>query len=108
MKKIVLMLVLAMTVATMGCKKVDEKETTVEPKVITHSLKIVSHSEYAYLVEVYGRFQQVEPYKSITFKLEKGNYTVKATQQEGYIFYPTVLEVDINLSKDKELTIPSN
>ena len=73
----------------------------------TYKLTFNNISSDFYKVEIIGK---TEFYLSggtyVNKYYPKGTYSYKATQQDGYILYPTVVEKTVNLEQDKIVTIP--
>lgn len=84
-----------------SCSK--EDSSTATP---TYNLRFTNTSSNPYLVEVDGTSNVLSGNTYRDYKLKKGTYAWKTTQQSGYVLYPTVVSGTVNLDQDKQIVFP--
>jgi len=72
----------------------------------TYNLRFTSTSSNPYLIEVDGNSNVISGNTYKDYKLTKGTYSWKVTQQSGYVLYPTEKSGTVNLDQDKEIVFP--
>ena len=72
----------------------------------TFNLRFTNISNNPYLVEIDGTSLVLPGNKFRDYELELGTYAWKATQQSGYILFPTVRSGTITLDKDLQIIFP--
>lgn len=82
-----------------------EKDDTL-PVTPTYNLRFTSTSDNPYLVEINGDSDILSGKTYRDYKLNKGTYSWKVTQQSGYVLYPTILSGTVNLNQDKQIVFP--
>jgi hypothetical protein len=98
LKFITIGLLIAGAISFSGCAKED-----ITP---TYNLRFTSTSNNPYLVEVDGTSTVLPGNTYKDYKLKKGTYAWKVTQQSGYVLYPTVQSGTVNLDQDKQIVFP--
>lgn len=73
---------------------------------LTYELRYTCTSDNPYLVEVNGESDIISGHTYINYRLEKGTYAWKVTQQSGYLLYPTIQEGTVTLDQDREIIFP--
>ena len=84
-----------------SCKKDDSTPTTP-----TYNLRFTSTSSNPYLVEVDGTSNIIQGNTYKDYKLKKGTYAWKVTQQSGYLLSPTIKSGTVNMDKDSQIVFP--
>lgn len=87
-----------------GCNK--DEDDNVTPTPTKYELRFTCTSSNPYLIEVAGNSDLIWGGTYNIYKLNKGTYAWKVTQQSGYILYPTIKEGTVNLDQDKEIVFP--
>jgi hypothetical protein len=102
MKKLLFILIATFFVSALvsitGCSKEDTAPS--------YELRFTCTSDNPYLIEVDGTSSIIQGNTFKNYKLEKGTYAWKVTQQSGYLLVPTVREGTVNLDQDKEIVFP--
>lgn len=97
MKKIALLAALALSLGS--CSKNDISNSTTSGKI-----RFSNTSDNPYEIFISGSSQgTLSGNKFKSFVKDKGPYTLKAKQLSGYVLYPTVRELDIDLEAGKEI-----
>ncbi|MCC6600571.1 MAG: hypothetical protein IT223_07830 [Crocinitomicaceae bacterium] len=71
-----------------------------------YNLRFTCTSNNPYLVEVNGKSNVLSGNTYKDYRLEKGTYSWKVTQQSGFVLYPTIQSGTVNLDQDKQIVFP--
>lgn len=95
MKKI-LCIITFIILTTLGCKKDNE----------SGSVTVYNNTKDVYSIEFNGQYEGLlNGFSNKTYYLEPGNYTFKAVQESGYLFYQDVYYSNFTLKPGEQLTI---